>query len=287
MTVLLACASACAADPFALVIPDAGTVATDASVGAGACTTLPSTETFEVVEGGFRRVFPAVADGCVVYQTTMFVAERPASWIAYETTMCNACAVPIALDVMYTGQPLDPPTISDQFVYSVGLGIGTRDELGATYYSGAECGGACTHYPATQAPGPVVAVRSLIAAGATEVVRQQAQELYLSVTDQARREPGGGWKVPDYFGELEGVLVYPRARSVTTSLSLATSGSWTVLCKSIGLAYRDDLDGNQRYRRGELGKVEDLYVIRSVGPLRLPEQTMQFLRSLELRPCVE
>lgn len=288
MTALLACTFACAADPVGLVVPDDGADAgTDASVGAGACTTLPSTETFEVVEGGFRRVFPAVADGCVVYQTTMFVAERPASSIGCETTVCNACSVAVAMDVMYTAQPANIPTVTTQFAYSVGSPVALRDEFGATYYGGAECGGSCTHSPVHEYPGPVVAVRSLLAPGATEVMIWRGRELDLSVTDQDGREPGGGWRVPDYSGELEGLLVYPRARSATTTLSISTSASWTVLCKSIGLAYRDDLDGNQRYRRGELGKFEDLYVVRSVGPMRLPEQTMQFLRSLELRPCTE
>jgi len=90
VTALLACTVACVADPLGLLVPDAGAGAgidIDASAGPGACATQPSTESFELVEGGFRRVLPAVTDGCVVYQTTTFVAERPASWIGYDTTM--------------------------------------------------------------------------------------------------------------------------------------------------------------------------------------------------------
>lgn len=269
--------ASCAADPVPLVAPDAGP-----------CASMPSTDVFEVVDGGYQRVFPVVTDGCLHYQTTMFVAAEPSPELGFETHVCNACEAAVAIDVFYPGissEPLEPPTISTQLVYSIGVPIGTRDPHGVTYL-GAECGGRCTYGPVGSGdPGPIVPVRSLLAPGATEVLSQHARELDLSVTDQKLREPGGGWTLPDYSGELEGLLVYPRARSATSALSLDTASSLTVLCKSIGLANRDDLDGNQRYRRGELGKVEDLYIIRSIGPLRLPEKTMRFLRSLELRTC--
>jgi hypothetical protein len=267
--------ASCAADPVPLVAPNAGP-----------CASVASTDTFVPVDGGYQRVFPVVTDGCLHYQTTMFVADMlgASPELEFETHVCNACETPVAIDVFYPATPATPPTISTQLIYSIGLPIGTRDPHGVTYL-GMECGGRCTYSPVHNYPGPIVPVRSLLAAGATEVLSQHARKLALSVTDQSLREPASGWTLPDYSGELEGLLVYPRARSATSALSLATASSLTVLCKSIGLAYRDDLDGNQRYRRGELGKVEDLYIIRSIGPLRLPEKTMRFLRSLELRAC--
>jgi len=246
------------------------------------CFSFP-TDAFVATVAGSSRVFPPVKNGCVSYQTEMTVDKFDPDTIFFRTAYCNSCEEQMSFDALSPEPSFAQSTIASQIRFGVGLPLATRDLSGATYFGG--CGGLCTHEPKVSYSGPPTPIRWVLPAHASTVVDQTISQLELSFTDATMFEPGGGWQTLDYSGELDGLLVYPRLRTTTSTLSVRTSASLDVLCSSIGLAVRDDPQGQMLASNGELGSVDELFIVQDIGPLRLPTNVMSMLRSIQPRAC--
>jgi hypothetical protein len=210
---------------------------------------LEATDVFAATAAGMTRVFAAVADGCMRYQTVVTVRGS----LSVTTAYCNRCEFAEALDVLRPVSERDV-VLEEQLEMSVGTALILLGSHGALLPG---CERICATSSSAEPKETLAILRQILPPHSSAMhhvadVRLRSDDLGIGAS------------------RVEAAVVYPRMRPSSSTPELQTSGSLERLCEAVGRSRPTDSSPGPRQVPQELEALGERYIFQSVGILDFP-----------------